>query len=70
MVIDNAQPSSASKRFTEEEFIALRQAVKDCYCGLGPACYHWKNLSPEGRIACSCDKRMSAESYWKTGTVG
>jgi hypothetical protein len=73
MVIDAAGmnlSALASMRTRKEETIALRQAVKDCYCGLGPACCHWSEMTNAERAACACDKRASAEARWKNGTVG
>lgn len=43
----------------------LRRAVKACYCGLGPACYLWRQFTPEQRLACSLDKRATAQYLWK-----
>jgi hypothetical protein len=45
------------------------QAAKDCYCGLGTDCTHWRELTPEGRLDCSRDKRAVVDSLWKTGTI-
>jgi hypothetical protein len=45
------------------------QAAKDCYCGLGTACTHWQELTPEGRRDCSRDKRAIVDAFWKTGTI-
>jgi hypothetical protein len=38
-----------------------------CYCGLGPACPHWENMTIEQRIACSQDKRQIDEAMFKVG---
>lgn len=38
-----------------------------CYCGLGPACPHWKFMTDEERIACSQDKRQIDEAMYKGG---
>ena len=54
---------------TAAQIAELRQAAKDCYCGLGPACCHWNELTPEGRVDCSRDKRAVVDSLWKTGTI-
>jgi hypothetical protein len=56
-------------RRTAEQSTALRQAVKDCYCGLGTACPHWHEMTPEGRVDCARDKRAVVDSLWKNGTV-
>jgi hypothetical protein len=53
-----------------EQIAALREAVKACYCGLGPACCHWNEMTPEGRADCSRDKRASMDALWKNGTTG
>lgn len=66
----NSPAAMGSPRYTAREVTELRQAVKDCYCGLGAACCHWEEMTFDQRVACSCDKRSSAESNWKTGTVG
>lgn len=54
---------------TAARIAELRQAVKDCYCGLGPECTHWNEMTPEGREACSYDKRAAIEAMWRNGTV-
>lgn len=54
---------------TAEQLTALRQAVKDCYCGLGQACTHWEEMTPEDRVACSRDKRAYVEALWRNGTA-
>lgn len=59
-VIDPGRPKA-------EQIAALRQAVEACYCGLGPACYLWRQMSPEQRVDCSLDKRFVAQRFWKTG---
>ena len=73
MVIDNAGMRAITLDAscpTAEQLTELRQAAKDCYCGLGPACTHWSEMTPQGRVECSVDKRAVAEARWKNGTVG
>ena len=41
-----------------------------CYCGLYEECAHWDEMSVEERRVCSADKRMTVESFWKTGMRG
>jgi len=41
-----------------------------CYCGLYAKCPLWSKMSAEGRRACSADKRMTAEYYWRHGLAG
>ena len=50
-----------------EQIAELKQAIKDCYCGLGPACEVWGKMTPEQREDCSRDKRAYAELLWKHG---
>lgn len=50
-----------------EQIEELRRAVKACYCGLGPACHLWRQFSPDERLACSLDKRATAQYEWKNG---
>jgi hypothetical protein len=50
-----------------EQIEELRRAVEACYCGLGPACHLWRQMTPEQRVECSQDKRASAQYYWKGG---
>ncbi len=50
-----------------EQIAELRRAVKACYCGLGPACHLWRQFTPEERLACSLDKRATAQYLWKNG---
>lgn len=54
-------------RARAEDIAALRRAVKECYCGLGPACSRWNQLSPEQRVECSLDHRLMAQRFWKNG---
>jgi hypothetical protein len=51
-----------------EQIAAFRQAAEECYCGLGPACPLWQQMSPEQRTDCSLDKRATAQRLWRTGT--
>lgn len=51
----------------DEQIAALRQAIKECYCGLGPACEIWNKMTPEERAACSRDKRAYSQLLWKHG---
>ena len=41
-----------------------------CYCGLYAKCPVWSQMSVEGRRACSADKRMTAEYFWRHGLAG
>lgn len=61
-----ATDTTAYRRFgmTTEE---LREAVRNCYCGLGPACEVWRKMTPVERDACSRDKRANAQLLWKRG---
>ena len=59
-VIDPNRPKA-------EQIAELRRAVKACYCGLGPACSTWRQLTPDERLACSLDKRATAQYLWKNG---
>lgn len=54
-------------RLDAERIAALRQAVRECYCGLGPACPLWRQFTPEQRVACSLDKRAVAQAQWMNG---
>ena len=51
----------------EEQIAELRQAVAECYCGLGPACPSWREMSSVQRAECSLDKRLTAQRLWKNG---
>jgi hypothetical protein len=55
------------KRPKAEQIAALRRAVEECYCGLGPACNLWRQMSPEQRVDCSLDKRAVAQALWMNG---
>ena len=48
-----------------EQIAELKQAVEQCYCGLGPACTIWRQMTPEQRADCSLDKRLLAQRFWK-----
>jgi hypothetical protein len=61
-VIDPARPRA-------EQIAELRQAIKECYCGLGPACEIWRKMTPDERAACSRDKRATEELFWKHGVT-
>ena len=54
-------------RTRAEEIARLRRAVQECYCGLGPACSRWHQLTAEQRVECSLDRRLIAQRYWKNG---
>lgn len=58
-----------TRRFgmTTEE---LRQAVRECYCGLGPACEIWRKMTPDERASCTRDKRAYAQLLWMQGAAG
>ena len=51
----------------ELQIAALRQAVEECYCGLGPACPAWRQMTPEQRAECTRDMRLTAQRMWKNG---
>ena len=59
-VIDSTRPKA-------EQIAEFRQAVLECYCGLGPACSLWRQMTPEQRTNCSADRRMTAQRMWKNG---
>jgi hypothetical protein len=59
-VIDPTRPKA-------EQIAALRRAVEECYCGLGPACWAWRQMSPEQRVQCSLDMRATAQRLWMNG---
>lgn len=54
-------------RSRAEQIAELREAVKACYCGLGPACHLWRVMTAEERAICSRDKRLTAQRLWKNG---
>jgi hypothetical protein len=39
----------------------------ECYCGFGPACPFFLQMTPEQRTLCSHDKRQTAQYYWRNG---
>lgn len=59
-VIDPTRPKA-------EQIAELRDAVRACYCGLGPACPLWREMTPDERADCSADKRLYAQRFWKNG---
>ena len=59
-VIDPTRPKA-------EQIAELRLAVQECYCGLGPACHLWREMTPEQRTDCSLDKRAYAQRMWMNG---
>jgi hypothetical protein len=59
-VIDPARPKA-------EQIAELRRAVAECYCGLGPACPAWREMTPEQRAECSLDMRATAQRLWING---
>jgi hypothetical protein len=67
----NTQPNDRERtdqaQWKDMGVAALRQAVKECYCGLGPACPLWRQFTPEQRAACSLDKRAVAQAFWMNG---
>jgi hypothetical protein len=50
-----------------EQIAELRNAVEECYCGLGPACHLWRQMSPDERVDCSLDKRATAQRLYMNG---
>jgi hypothetical protein len=68
MTMQASQESAAQGvRPSSEQTAALRPAVRECYCGWGPACPLWNQYSPEQRVACSLDKRAVAQAQWMNG---
>jgi hypothetical protein len=59
-VIDPSRPR-------KEQIDELRRAVEECYCGFGPACHLWRQMTPEQRTECSADARREAQRFWKNG---
>ena len=41
-----------------------------CYCGLRERCPAWHQMNDAERRACSSDKRMTAEYFWKHRLTG
>lgn len=39
----------------------------DCYCGLGPACPSYREMTSEQREACSTNMRAIAQAYYMNG---
>lgn len=66
-MMTQANEQDQQARVKAERVAALRQAVKECYCGLGPACHLWRAFTPEERAACSLDKRAVAQAFWMNG---
>ena len=54
-------------RSRAEQIAELREAVKACYCGLGPACPVWRIMTPAERADCSAGKRLAGQRLWKNG---
>jgi hypothetical protein len=40
-----------------------------CYCGLYDECPHWHEMTDDERRACSTDKRMILQHFWKNRIV-
>jgi hypothetical protein len=40
-----------------------------CYCGLYDECPHWHEMTDDERRACSADKRMILQQFWKNRIV-
>ena len=51
----------------DEQIEAMKLAVKQCYCGLGPSCEIWSKMTPEERADCSRDKRAYSQLLWRHG---
>jgi hypothetical protein len=39
----------------------------ECYCGLGPACPIFNQMTPRERTLCSQDKRRTGQQFWRNG---
>ena len=50
-----------------EQIAEIKDLIKQCYCGLGPACEIWRKMTPAERADCTRDKRAAAELMWKHG---
>lgn len=61
------QPQAAFRGWRGPKPTREELANIDCYCGLGPACQYFRQMTPAERVACSRDKRQTAEAYWKGG---
>lgn len=59
-VIDPSRPKA-------EQIAELRRAVEECYCGLGPACPLWRQMTAQQRTECSLDQRATAQRLWING---
>lgn len=51
----------------DEQIAELKQAMEECYCGLGPACEIWRKMTPAQRADCTRDKRAYGQLLWKHG---
>ena len=64
------QGSLESARLIDPRTPDAGAGSETCYCGLYEECPHWDEMSLEERRMCSADKRMTVESFWKTGMRG
>lgn len=67
MTTQTSDRSAVRGRLDAKRIAELRRAVKECYCGLGPACPLWRQFTPAQRAACSLDKRAVAQALWMNG---
>lgn len=67
MTTQTRDRTSLGARLDAKRIAELRRAVKECYCGLGPACPLWRQLTTAQRAACSLDKRAVAQAQWMNG---
>jgi hypothetical protein len=56
---DSRRPKRASRRF--------RLFGSECYCGLGPACALFREMTPAQRIECSLELRRANQAYFRNG---
>lgn len=70
----SAWPSGAAG--TDQATVEVRNVTDEpadefiCYCGLYEKCPAWHLMNDAERRACSTDKRMTAEYYWKHRVTG
>lgn len=59
------QDVASAQRETDDSVLPY-----ECYCGLGPGCPLWDQTTPEERVACSADERMTAQYFWRHWIAG
>lgn len=69
MTFQSISPSGAASTTDCADPVSttLDASTYECYCGLGPACPIFGQMTKEQQEACTQDKRRIAQQYYRNG---